>query len=360
LTDQREDTIAFYVGSYSIPSPWAGAPGAHGAGICRAELNIESGEIVFGPKEWQINPSFLVHDQHTRHLWAITEPEFAGDLVSYRTNAVGALDFIAGLATGADAPCHLVIDWNRRLAFVAHYHGGSVTMLSLTDSGAPLQRLAMAALPASARGEDRSQARSRPHASLLLDDDELLVIDTGRDLVLLYKICLGSPARLELVDALPLPSGFGPRHMAHSRGVIYVSNQNSGGVSVIARIMRSEGPGLELRSVISAPGLGRTPPVPSEIAIHPKLDVVYMANRMDDSLSIFSIESERGELASRGCIDIRGRNPRHFAASPDGNWLIVANQDSDNLTCFRISQDGRELEWTGRRHEIDTPSAICF
>jgi 6-phosphogluconolactonase len=292
---------------------------------------------------------------------AITEPELGGDIVSYCTNALGELELIGGLPTGADAPCHLAVDWRQRRCFVAHYHGGSVAVLSLSDSSAPLERLAIGTPPTAARGEDRSHTRSRPHASLLLAGNELLVTDAGRDFVLLYKIRPES-SELELLDAVPLPRGAGPRHMAHGRGadVIYVSNQNSGGVSIIARTAASEGPRLELRGAVPATGLGRARPVPSEIAMHPNLDIVYMANRMDDSLSIFSIESDRGELAPRGCVDVRGRNPRHFAVSPDGKWLIVANQDSDELTSFRIIEGGCGLEWTGRRNPMATPTAICF
>ncbi len=85
-----------------------------------------------------------------------------------------------------------------------------------------------------------------------------------------------------------------------------------------------------------------------------------MANRMDNSLSISSIESESGELAVRGCVDVMGRNPRHFVVSPDGGTLIVANQDSDDLATFRVVDGGRNLEGTGRRFEVATPTAICF
>jgi 6-phosphogluconolactonase len=356
-------TVPFHIGSFSIPSPWSGAPNAHGAGICRAELETGTGEIVFGAKERQINPSFLVRNREASLLWTVTEPEYGGEVVCYREGAGGDLALVGRLSSGADAPCHLAIDWGRRRGFVAHYHGGSVTMLSLADDGGPRQSLALIAPPATARGADRSGARARPHASLPLGDDELLVTDTGRDLVLLCKIS-SEPAigGVELVDALPLAEGSGPRHMAHraSAGVIFVSNQNAGGVSIIARVMTGKGPRLEFRGVAPAHGLGRDRPVPSEIAVHPTLDCVYMANRMDNSLSVFSIESESGELAARGCIDVMGRNPRHFGISPDGRFLIAANQDSDDLAVFRIGEGGRDVAWTGRRFDVATPSSICF
>jgi 6-phosphogluconolactonase len=353
----------FYIGSYSIASPWAGAPDARGAGIRRADFEVESGEIVFGPTEREVNPSFLARDRQAGLLWAITEPEVGGDLICYREDGIGHLDFIGRMSTGADAPCHLAIDQRRRLAFVAHYHGGSVAALSFADDGRPQRRLALLSPPTIARGEDRGAARARPHASLPLMDDELLVTDTGRDLVLLYKVHEeGSAGGIDLLDALPLSIGSGPRHMAQRHGgdVVYVSNQNSGGVSIVARVATDEGPRLELRGVVSAPGLGRHRPVPSEIAVHPTQDVVYMANRMDNSLSIFSIESSTGDLTARGCFDIIGRNPRHFAISPDGRHLIVANQDSDDLTTFQLNDNGLAMTWSGRRFAVATPTAICF
>ena len=78
--------------------------------------------------------------------------------------------------------------------------------------------------------------RPQVHAAARLGNDELLVADTGRDLILLYRIVADrSAAALHLQDALPLPAGTGPRHLAlHApTGAVYVSNQNVGGVSVI-------------------------------------------------------------------------------------------------------------------------------
>jgi 6-phosphogluconolactonase len=355
--------IPFYIGSYSVASPWAGAPRAHGAGITWATIDDNSGFIRFGPHTEALNPSFLVRNGQQRQLWAISESEFAGDALCYDEDATGDLTLRGRVATGADAPCHVAVDWDRRLAFASHYHGGALALLALGENGEPQRSLSLVAPPAVARGEDRGAARSHVHASMPLANGELLVADTGRDLILLYRTAgERSAASLHLQDALPLPAGTGPRHLAlhAATGAIYVSNQNAGGVSVVARAASDDGPRLELRGVVASAGGGRDRCIPSEIAVHPRFDVVYMANRKDDSISIFSIESASGDLALRGSVDVMGVNPRHFRVTPDGQWLVVANQDSDDLTVFRVEDRGRGLTYAGRPFPVATPTGICF
>src|SRR4029077_6241857 len=156
--------------------------------------------------------------------------------------------------------------------------------------------------------------------------------------------------------------GTGPRHLAQASGgnIVYVSNQNSGGVSIVERVADAERPRLALRGRTAERGLGRADPVPSEIAIHPTSDVLYLANRKDDSLSIFAIDAGSDRLRSRGAVDVMGKNPRHFAIAPGGHWLVVANQDSDELRVFHIEDDGQRLVWNGQRTAISSPTVVAF
>ena len=355
-----QSAIPLFIGSYSMPSPWAGAPDAHGAGIVRAELDPVSGAIAFGTHSPEINPSFLVRAPEAGLVWGVTEPERGGELFTYREAAGGRLKSLGRIATGADAPCHLAIDWPRRLAFISHYHGGAVAALVFDAEGRPIERMARACPPCRARGEDRSEVSPRPHACLTLANGELLVTDAGRNLVLLYRLS-GAAPRFELLDALPLPRGTGPRHLATSpvKGVFYASNQNSAGL-IIARTAGETGPKLGYRGHAPASGLGRERPVPSEIAVHPKEAVAYLAHRGDNSLSVFAIDLTDGGLALIGAIDVMGRTPRHFAVAPSGEWLVAANQDSDELSIFRIEDRGRRLVWTGVPWSIATPTCIAF
>ena len=81
--------IPFYIGSYSVASPWAGAPRAHGAGITLATIDDNSGFVEIGPHTVELNPSFLARSDQQRRIWAISESEFAGEALCYDEDAAG-------------------------------------------------------------------------------------------------------------------------------------------------------------------------------------------------------------------------------------------------------------------------------
>jgi 6-phosphogluconolactonase (cycloisomerase 2 family) len=376
--------VPFFIGSYSVPSPWAGAAQAHGAGVSTAWLEEPSWALHPGPGqpdgpgpgEPVVNPAFIVPDRAAGRLWAITETEGEGELISFAIDARPGLRLAGRHRTGAVQPCHVTIDRPRRLAYVCHFAGGRLSLLSLGETGTPEALVAVTELPATARGTDRADLPSRPHCTVITDPGltdpgltgpgELLVTDHGRHLVALYRISgQGAAARLDLLDALPLPVPTGPRHIAFRPGsdIIYLSNENSASVSVLcsARLGPGAPPGprLELAQTVPSPGLGRAGSLPAEIAVHPRLDVVYMANRRDESISVFAIDPAAGRLTHRQAVDVRGRWPRHFALSPDGAFLVAGNQDSDSVLSFRVLGNG-DLEWTGHQLTVAAPANLRF
>ena len=74
------------------------------------------------------------------------------------------------------------------------------------------------------------------------------------------------------------------------------------------------------------------------ILLSPDGRYLYVGNRGKNSIGIFKVE-ENGLLKGIGQVSSHGLNPRGFQISPSGNWMIVANQDSDNLIVFSIDPD---------------------
>jgi 6-phosphogluconolactonase len=61
-----------------------------------------------------------------------------------------------------------------------------------------------------------------------------------------------------------------------------------------------------------------------------------------------------------GCTSTRGDWPRNFAIDPSGQYLLAANQRSNNIISFRINQETGALSPAGYSIEISQPVCIKF
>lgn len=81
----------------------------------------------------------------------------------------------------------------------------------------------------------------------------------------------------------------------------------------------------------------------SDIEVTPDGRFVYAANRGEsNTLAIYSVGQDGG-LTLVGHESTRGRTPRNFAIDPDGELIIVGNQDSQTVAVFRINQSNGTL-----------------
>jgi 6-phosphogluconolactonase len=56
--------------------------------------------------------------------------------------------------------------------------------------------------------------------------------------------------------------------------------------------------------------------------------------------------------------DVEGKFPRDFHITNDGQWLITANQHSNNLTSFKRNVEDGSLTYTGCSLAIDVPVCV--
>jgi 6-phosphogluconolactonase len=79
----------------------------------------------------------------------------------------------------------------------------------------------------------------------------------------------------------------------------------------------------------------------------------------------FLYASNRGEanelaISSVGRQSVLGKIPRNFAIDPTGNFLLAANQDSNNIIVFKRDLKTGLLTPTGRKIEVDKPVCLKF
>ncbi|HBJ36710.1 MAG TPA: hypothetical protein DDZ51_18530, partial [Planctomycetaceae bacterium] len=98
----------------------------------------------------------------------------------------------------------------------------------------------------------------------------------------------------------------------------------------------------------------------AEILFHPSLPVVYCSNRGPQEIAVFDFEAKSGGLTRRGAVDCGGKTPRNFRLTPDGRFLLVANQDSDNIAIFKVDPKTGDLTLTDQQISVPKPMCIKF
>ncbi len=84
---------------------------------------------------------------------------------------------------------------------------------------------------------------------------------------------------------------------------------------------------------------------------------LYASNRGHNSIAIFNIDDENGELSIIGFESTMGDGPRNFTLSLDGKFLLVANQNTNNIVSFKRNIENGELVFVS---EVNAPKPVCL
>jgi len=170
--------------------------------------------------------------------------------------------------------------------------------------------------------------------------------------------------RLEPDTHIKFEAGSGPRHMAmHPRlDICYVSNELFNTVCV-AKLDFSEPEKSKERLIpiqyeSTLENRDQTSYV-SEIKLSADARFLYVSNRGDNSLAIFKVQDD-GQLERIDVVPTGGKFPRHFALTPCGKAVLVANQDSSTLTLFSRDTTTGLIEPTGGEYNVPAPNYIRF
>ena len=95
--------------------------------------------------------------------------------------------------------------------------------------------------------------------------------------------------------------------------------------------------------------------------MHPNGKFVYVSNRGDDSIMLYSVaDMKRGTLKPEQHISSGGKTPRQFEIDPSGHWLLVGNQGSDNIAVFSIDLSSGKLAPSSMASGVPKPTCIKF
>lgn len=310
-----------------------------------------------------INPSYLQPSRDGRFLYAVNETHGnnPGKVSAFAFNRqTGRLSLLNQQFTGGDDPCYITVDSKRRWVLVGNYSGGSVAVLPLAANGSLKPASQLIQHSGNSVHADR-QEKPHVHATVFSPDEQFVFTpDLGTDKVMVYRFNPGSsfplsPASPSFAAA---EAGSGPRHIVFhpNKQWAYLTEELSGTVSAftynngkLSPIQRINTHDSSYSGAISG----------ADIHVSPDGKFLYSSNRGDqNSIAIFSIQPVSGRLRLLGYQPTGGITPRNFTIDPSGNYLLVANQDSDNIVVFRRHPNTGMLTATGQELSISKP--VCL
>ena len=372
-------SILAYVGAYSSPQGAEGSKG-NGQGIYLYQMNPATGALSQGKLfSEESNPSWLDFDPSRTHLYAANETATFQGLNSGSVSAFsidrssGHLALLNTVSSQGAGPAHLSVHPSGQYVLVANYGGGNVAVLpirpngelgSATDVKEDVGTVGPPHATSAPPGSFAISGHDRPHAHMIQADPTgrfVLASDLGLDQILIWKFDI-QKGRLTANNpaSVLLPPGDGPRHFAfHANGQWLYSLQEEASTLVLFDFDAASGR-LTAKQTISTLPKGFTgTSFTSEVKVSPGGRFVYAANRLHDSIVIFSI-GKAGSLTRAGEVWTRGAYPRSFNIDPTGNFLYACNQRSDVITTFRINRVTGNLTFTGQYTPVGTPAIIIF
>lgn len=340
-----------YVGTYSVRGS---------EGIYSVDLDRKTGALsIAGVARNNQNPTFLALHPSKKYLYAVNEADGGAAGASAYTvdKATGTLQLLNQQVTEGAGPCHISIDKSGKLAFVAAYGGGVFTALPIAANGR-LGTLVGRFQYAGSNPENSRQNGPHVHsATLSADSKHVYVADLGNDRVYMYNLVKGKP-EANSVPFVTVKKGSGPRHMAmHPNGrFAYLVQELTSSMAVFGRNPKTGALTLIQENIATLPVDFTDKNTSADIHIDGTGTYIYQSNRGHDALAVLKIGAD-GVPVLIGHVPTGGKKPRNFWLDPRGEFVIAANQDTDNLVVFRRNATTGMLTPTGQ--ELKIPAPVC-
>ncbi|TCM92868.1 6-phosphogluconolactonase [Paenibacillus sp. BK033] len=348
----HNDKLTVFIGSYAE---------AENSGVYRYEFDAAEGTLTLKEQVSGLkNPTFLNVDAAKNRLYAIAEGADAegakvGDAVAFSIEVGGLAPLNRKLAITAPS-CHIQRDANSEFVLLCSYHGGRISLVSLSDNGEIGEILDIQQHEGS--GPHPNQKTPHPHSTNFSPDGNYIFVpDLGIDRIVAYTLDKENRKLVRHGETVVQP-GAGPRHMRfHPNGQFaFVINELDSTI-ISFRYDASKGTLEAVQTVSTLPEGFAEANGTAEIAISEDGRFLYGSNRGHDSLAVFAVDAESGQLTLVGHASTEGKHPRHFALVPGGQFAITANKDTDNAAVFRISESGMPV-YTGYSIEISQPVCV--
>ena len=368
--DDPHTPILAYIGAYT----------PNGQGIYLFSMDPSSGKLTQVKVAAAVpSPSWMAIHPQGRYLYAVNEISnfnggTSGSVSSFAINrTTGDLTFLNVVSSQGAGPAHLSVDPLGQYVFVANYGGGSIAVLPIqlngslgnaTDVHVDVGAVGPAVATNAPPGSFAISGHDAPHAHMIQSDPAgkfVFHADLGQDRI--YSWILNrvtgqlSPNNPAFVS---VPPGDGPRHFVfHPNGRWFYSLQEEASTLMLFDYNSANGTLSQQQLLSTLPTGFAGTNFTSEVRVSADGKFVYAANRLHDTIGIFSVDGS-GRLKHEGETSTLGDYPRSFTIDPTGDFLYSCNQRSDDLTAFKVLGNGHDLTFTGQYIGVGSPAIIVF
>jgi 6-phosphogluconolactonase len=330
-------------------------------GIYVYNFNSNTGDFALESKIKSPDPSYLAVSPNHKFVYAVNEG--AGDksnVTAFGFNRQsGELSLVNQQPSGGDNPCFVAVDKTGKWIAVANYTGGSLSVFPVQANGG-IGKVSTFIQDTGSGANKQRQEKAHVHSSFFSKDNRyLFVADLGLDKEFIYSF------NEKTGKLIPTAQGFaksddgsGPRHIDFhpSDKYIYLIEELTG---TVVAYQHSNGKLTRIQRISAAKKDFTGFMGSADIHVSPDGKFLYCSNRGDaNTITIFKINAATGKLTVIGYQSVLGKAPRNFSLDPSGNFLLVANQDSDNIIIFKRNKETGLLTDTGKKIEAGNP--VCL
>jgi 6-phosphogluconolactonase (cycloisomerase 2 family) len=346
-------------------------------GIYRLNFDSSTGQI--NPTPLQVikseNPSWLTLSKDQHRLFVVNEngpgqKDPVGRVSSYaidpKTHALSLINQVQSLG---NEPTHSSLSGDGSHLFVSNYSvvedpGGTLAVLPVGADGKLNSVVQMSSHPSSRVNPER-QMSAHVHSTMSSPDGRYVFSnDLGADKVFVYRFDPKANPDLPLTPAQPasvqLPPGSGPRHLLFSADGkhAWLSMEMSAQVAVFDY---KDGTLAQTQMVDLAAGQPTSDKAAA--ALHASADgkFLYVSNRgTANQLLVFAIDPATGHLKELQRRSVEGDHPREFSLDPSGQFVLIANQKSNQIVVVERDAKTGLLGKTVQKLPMDAPSDLKF
>lgn len=345
-TEQEVSSLELLVGTYT---------GQGSDGIYQLSFNPETGELTDPKLMAELgNPSFLTISPDRQYVYSVSEGD-SGVVAAFKWENQ-KLNLINSVSSGGANPCY--IDLHQRKVVLANYSSGNGGLYEVQGDGSLRSTNFAFQHEGTGPNESRQEAPHAHFSRFSSDGKFLYVVDLGIDQVMIYPV-VGDSIGAGSV-AFHLQPGDGPRHIAFddNRNRAFIVTELSNAV-VAVNVDQQTGVFEEIDRKSTLPEAFEGESYCADIHISEAGQFLYVSNRGANSIAIFEVDQD-GKLELIGSEMVKGNWPRNFIFSPDEKFLLVANQESNNIVVFAKNPMTGLLTDTGHQIELSKPVCLVF